>query len=147
MIEKYFEKKQIIKTIFRCTYSLYLDWYKLIVELYWHIFSECTIFDIYFFCYYRFKWCAHLTAWRKEEKGKKADVSWCNQRKMNKYTSKESNKRCSFARYILTINFHLWFINTILIAMNLPRIGKPAPSFSWKTVLDEKVFNLSSSDY
>ena len=31
--------------------------------------------------------------------------------------------------------------------MNLPRIGKIAPSFSGKAVLDEKVFNLSSSDY
>lgn len=31
--------------------------------------------------------------------------------------------------------------------MYLPRIGKTAPNFSGKAVLDQKVFNLSSSDY
>jgi peroxiredoxin len=31
--------------------------------------------------------------------------------------------------------------------MDLPRIGKPAPSFKEKAVLDNKVFDLSLSDY
>jgi peroxiredoxin (alkyl hydroperoxide reductase subunit C) len=31
--------------------------------------------------------------------------------------------------------------------MDLPQIGKPAPNFQAKAVLNNKVFELSSSDY
>jgi peroxiredoxin len=31
--------------------------------------------------------------------------------------------------------------------MNLPRIGQPAPTFKAKAVLNDKVFDLSLSDY
>jgi hypothetical protein len=31
--------------------------------------------------------------------------------------------------------------------MDLPRIGKPAPNFTAKAVLEDKVFDISLSDY